>query len=449
LAAALLEHGIDGSGPAAVARQFLAGRTPKASGVQLGDPMRHVGETTVDAAIRLALGLERSFLPIQGPPGSGKTFTAAKVITALVAAGRTVGITANSHAVIGNLLKQVAEETSKQGVSLRAIQKITTGDDGVDDPAVQVTTRNEDVEAALMNGAANVAAGTSWLFSREGMTEKVHTLVIDEAGQLSLANVLAVAPAASNLILVGDPRQLAQPSKGTHPLGAGVSGLDHVLGVETTMPPHLGLFLDRSWRMHPEICEFISEQIYDSRLGSAAHCAVQHIDDGPVMGGTGLRWIPVEHDGNRTSSMEEADAVAHVFEALLGRMWTNHEEARAPLGIDDILVVAPYNAQVHLLTWRLPSGARVGTVDMFQGQQAPAVLVSLAASSAEDVPRGMEFLYSRNRLNVAVSRAKALCVIIGSPTLLAVSCRTVDQMRLANVLCRFVEMAEDSGVEPG
>lgn len=442
--AALLDHGIDGPGPAEAARQFLAGRAPRVHGVRRGDPLRVDGESTLDAATRLALGLECSFLPIQGPPGSGKTFTAAKAITALVAAGRTVGITANSHAVIGNLLKEVAEQTSEQGVGLRAIQKVSTAGEGVDHPSVQVTTSNGDVEAALLNGAADVVAGTAWLFAREGMTEMVDTLVIDEAGQLSLANVLAVAPAASNLILVGDPRQLAQPSKGTHPAGAEASGLDHVLGGEATLPNHLGLFLDRTWRMHPEICEFISEQVYDGRLESEAHCATQQVDDGAVVGGTGLRWIPVEHEGNRTSSAEEGKAVALAFEALLGRMWTDHTGARAPIGIDDILVVAPYNAQVHLLTECLPAGARVGTVDKFQGQQAPAVLVSLTASSAEDVPRGMEFLYSRNRINVAVSRAKALCVMVGSPTLLAVACRTVDQMKLANVLCRYVEMAERS-----
>ena len=441
LAAALLDHGIDGYGPAEVARQFLAGRAPRVNGVHLGDPLRLSDESTVDAAVRLALGLERSFLPIQGPPGSGKTFTAAKVITALVAEGRTVGITANSHAVITNLLKEVAKQTSEQGVGFRAIQKVSDPADGLSHPSVQVTKKNEDVENALMNGAVDVVAGTAWLFAREGMTETVDTLVIDEAGQLSLANVLAVALAASNLVLVGDPRQLAQPSKGTHPVGAEVSGLDHVLGGEATMPGHLGLFLDRSWRMHPKICEFISEQVYDGRLGSLTQCAVQQIDDGAVVGGSGLRWIAVEHEGNRTSSTEEGEAVALAYEALLGRPWTNHKGARAPIGIDDILVVAPYNAQVHLLTERLPSSARVGTVDKFQGQQAPAVLVSLSASSAEDVPRGMEFLYSRNRLNVAVSRAKALCVMIGSPTLLAVPCRTVGQMRLANVLCRYVEMA--------
>jgi superfamily I DNA and/or RNA helicase len=273
------------------------------------------------------------------------------------------------------------------------------------------------------------------------MAEGLDTLVVDEAGQLSLANVVAVAPAASNLILVGDPRQLAQPSKGTHPDGAGASALDHVLDGATTMPSHVGLFLDRTWRLHPDICTFISEQVYDGRLEAEAHCSNQRVADGALLGGTGLRWLPVQHEGNRTSSVEEAEAVGEVYRALLGRDWTDHDGEQHTIGRDEILVVAPYNAQVRQLADHLPDEARVGTVDKFQGQEAPVVIVSLAASSAEDVPRGMEFLYSRNRLNVAVSRAKALCVMVGSPSLLDVRCRSVEQMRLANVLCRYVEMA--------
>ena len=214
--------------------------------------------------------------------------------------------------------------------------------------------------------------------------------------------------------------------------------LRHCLAARTPA----GLFLDRSWRLHPEICAFISEQVYDGRLETEAHCASQRVDDGPLVGGSGLRWLGVEHEGNRTSAIEEADAIAQVFGQLVGRDWTDRDGLLRPLGLDDILVVAPYNAQVRLIAERLPSGARVGTVDKFQGQEAPVVIVSLTASSAADVPRGMEFLYSRNRLNVAVSRAKALCVMVASPSLLAVQCRTVAQMRLANVLCRYVELAE-------
>jgi uncharacterized protein len=296
------------------------------------------------------------------------------------------------------------------------------------------------VAAALAEGA-NLVAGTAWLFAREELEGGLDTLVVDEAGQLSLANVLAVASAADRLVLVGDPRQLAQPSKGTHPEGAEVSGLDHVLGDHATMPEGLGLFLDRTHRLHPDICRFISEQVYDGRLESEPHCKFQAIDDGPVVGGTGLRWLSVDHESNRTSSVEEAHAVAETLEALLDRGWTDGQGQRKTLGLDDVLVVAPYNAQVHLLAQHLPEGARVGTVDKFQGQEAAVVLVSMTASSAEDIPRGMEFLYSRNRINVAVSRAQALSIMIASPKLLEVHCRTVNQMRLANVLCRYLELA--------
>jgi uncharacterized protein len=275
------------------------------------------------------------------------------------------------------------------------------------------------------------------------MAERLHTLVVDEAGQLSLANVVAVAPSADNLVLVGDPQQLAQPSKGTHPLGAGASGLEHVLDGEITIPDDRGLFLDTTWRMHPDITAYISEQVYEDRLGADEQCGGQAVADGPIVAGSGLRWLPVDHAGNRTSSREEAIALDQVFRTLLGRSWTNEKGVVAPLGLDDLLVVAPYNAQVRELTERLPEGARVGTVDKFQGQEGAVVLVSLASSGAEEAPRGMEFLYSRNRLNVAVSRARALSVIVGSPALLTVKCHSLKQMRLANVLCRYVELAEE------
>jgi uncharacterized protein len=254
---------------------------------------------------------------------------------------------------------------------------------------------------------------------------------------------VAVAQAADNLTLVGDPQQLAQPSKGAHPEGAGVSGLDHVLDGHATIPPDRGLFLDQTRRMHPAICRFISELAYEDRLESIGECANQMVTNGGVLSGSGLRWVPVEHEGNRTSSEEEADVIAGLFRAVLNRPWVNAAGQTAWLTVHDLLVVAPYNAQVALLSEKLPAGANVGTVDKFQGKEAPIVFVSLAASSADDVPRGMEFLYSRNRLNVAVSRARALSVLVASPTLLRARCRSVEQLRLANGLCRYVELATE------
>lgn len=234
---------------------------------------------------------------------------------------------------------------------------------------------------------------------------------------------------------------MSQPSKGTHPPGVGTSGLEHLLAGNCTIAPDRGLFIDLTRRMNPAVCSFISEAFYDGRLHADASCDQQRIGAGGLVDGTGLRWLPVDHGGNRTSSVEEARALDLVYRSLLGREWINQHGERRTIGPEDLLVVAPYNAQVSLLASHLPEDALIGTVDMFQGKEGAVVLVSMAASTAEDVPRGMEFLYSRNRLNVAVSRARALVVLAASPSLLRVRCRSVEQMRLANGLCRYVEMA--------
>jgi uncharacterized protein len=266
---------------------------------------------------------------------------------------------------------------------------------------------------------------------------------VDEAGQQSLANTMAVANAAKNLVLVGDPQQLAQPSRGSHPPGAEASALSHMLGDHATIPADLGVFLDHTHRLHPDIAAFVSEVVYDDKLSSTGGAELQSIGgDGPLSG-AGLRWLPVEHTDDRVRSPDEAVAVDACYRSLLGRTVTERSGQRKILTADDILVVAPYNAQVALLSRTLPASAQVGTVDRFQGQEADVVLVSLTTSSAEEIPRGMEFLYSHHRLNVAVSRARALVVLVGSPRLLAVDCHTVEQMRLANGLCHYVEMATE------
>jgi len=439
LARWVVEHGVDGDGPYRAVRDLLLRRPPRlASGLRTG-PLCGPGEESAEAAVRLAGELDGGCLAIQGPPGSGKTRTAARIVVALVAAGKKVGLTAHSHAVIANLLEAVLEEADRQGVALRASQK---ADDGrhVRDP--RVTQRdNAGIEADLDTPDVQVLAGTSWLFTRPAFEGRLDHLVVDEAGQLSLANVVAVGTAARNLLLVGDPRQLAQPSKGTHPPGAERSGLAHLLGPHETMPEDLGLFLATTHRLHPDLCAFVSEVFYEGRLRSEAGCERQAVGGEGALAGSGLRWVPVAHAGNRTSSPEEAEAVDRSFRALLGRPWTDRSGTVRQLGVDDILVVAPYNAQVSLLAATLPDGARVGTVDKFQGQQAPVVIVSLAASSAENIARGMEFLYSRNRLNVAMSRAQALAAVVASPALLSARCRSVDQLRLVSGICRLVEMA--------
>jgi uncharacterized protein len=379
-------------------------------------------------------------LAVQGPPGAGKTWTGAALIVDAVRRGKRVGVTAQSHSAIGNLLAAIVERAEEEGQAVRILQK--AGEDkrcGID--GVACTDSNADVDEALERQQVDVVAGTAWLFARPELDGTLDVLVVDEAGQRSLADVLAVSASAVDLVLLGDPQQLAQVSKGSHPPGAERSALQHVLDGHATVPPDRGVFLDRSFRMHPDVCAFVSTIAYDGRLRAVPGRERQAVADGPLLAGSGLRWLPVDHEGNRHRSPEEAAAVADVVGALLGRTWVDADGQQSWLQLEDILVIAPYNAQVVELTEVLPAGARVGTVDRFQGQEAPVVLYSLTASSADGVPRGLDFLLSINRLNVAVSRARALAVLVGSPDLLRVEPRSVGQLRRVNALCRFVEDA--------
>ena len=430
------EHGIDAPGAHRAARDVLLARPPRLRAHSAGTSIAGGGESSLDAACRVVFDLDDGCLPVQGPPGAGKTFTGAHMIVKLLDAGRRVGITAYTHSAIGNLLDEVCKVAAEQDVEVRAIQRSDDEQRHAPD-AVEVTTSNDRVDAALAGGEVQLVAGTSWLWCREQMRDAVDVLVVDEAGQISLANVLAVSVAASNLVLLGDPQQLAQPSQAAHPEGAGVSALEHLLAGHETIPPERGLFLDATYRMHPAVCAFVSEIAYENRLHAAPGCESQADD-----AWAGLRFVPVTHEHNRVRSPEEAAAVAELVTGLVGRPWTDHLGDTEPLTLDKVIVVAPYNAHVAELHRALPRGTRVGTVDKFQGREGAVAIYSMASSSADDAPRGMTFLYDLHRFNVAVSRARAIGVVVCSPELLRVLCHTPEQMRLANALCRFAELAE-------
>jgi uncharacterized protein len=396
-----------------------------------------------DSPVQRALAVDGSVLAVQGPPGTGKTHLGAEMVEALLRAGKRVGITANSHKVITHLLNKACERARETGTRLRAIQRSDDDDAHSDDPFVQVASSSVEVAGALRTGRANVAAGTAWLWSRLEMTRAVDVLFVDEAGQMSLANVLASVPASNGLVLLGDPQQLDQPQKGAHPPGTSMSALGHVLGDRATMDAEHGIFLDQTWRMHPDVCAFISEVFYDERVRSKSDLGRMRLDAPGPLGGTGLRLVPVDHRGNRSESEEEGEVVERLVRALLdgAATWTSREGDTRPLRARDILVVAPYNAHVGLLRKRVPGGVPVGTVDKFQGQEAPVVIYSMATSSPEDAPRGMEFLYSGNRLNVAISRARCAAFLVASPALFDVRCRSERQMGLVNAFCRYLELA--------
>ena len=442
----IADHGLAGSGPYQAARDLLCLEPPRIDGVIEGAPLVRAGERAKDVALLLAPRLHNSYLAIQGPPGSGKTTIGAELIVGLVKHGNRVGITANSHKVIGNLLDKTMGEARRIGHVVHAIQKADERDRCASQD-VQCTNSSSTVEAALAAEDVEVVAGTPWLFARASFPAKLDYLVVDEAGQMALANVLAIAGAANNLILLGDPNQLRQPSHGIHPEGVDQSVLDHVIQERSTMPAAYGLFLETTYRLHPAVCAFISEAFYDGKLKPDDSTKGQSLAVSDGTGGLGLRYLPVEHSGNRTLSPEEVDRVNQAFRALVGLPWTDRDGNTRPLAVEDVLVVAPYNAQVRRLIETLPDGARVGTVDKFQGQEAPVVVYSMATSSVDDAPRGMDFLFSLNRLNVAASRAQGLVIHVASPELLKARCRTPDQMRLASALCRLVEIAADDPVQ--
>jgi uncharacterized protein len=429
-----------------LADRMLAGdATHVAHAVLRRDPIRFApGHGPADGRLvgghvevcRWAPHLDRSYLPIQGPPGTGKTFTAAHLIAEQVQRGKRVGVTAMSHAAIDNVMRATVAHFAAQGMELKAVRKAPRG------PVKGV--KYLDDNAGCARGDFDVLGGTAWLFTNKAMRENpVDVLIVDEAGQLGLADTLAASISATSVVLLGDPQQLPQVTTAVHPAGAGASALEHLLGEGVaTFPPDRGLLLEVTRRMHPDVCRFISDTMYEGRLTSDPSCAVQS-----TAAGTGLRWIPAEHAGRSTESPEEATLVHATVRRLLGTPWTDRHGHSRVIGRDDVIVVTAYNDQRRLITQLLDAdedtaGVQVGTVDKFQGREAVAVAFSMAASSADDLPRGVEFLFSRNRLNVAISRARCLAVMVCTERLLDTRAKNVEQMRLISALCSFVEQAE-------
>ena len=432
---------------------LLRRRAPRIMGHD-GGPLVGPTEDPVKRVCELAPRLVQSTLCIQGPPGTGKTYTAAAIIVELLRRGSRIGVTAQSHKVIMNAMRAVAKALERAGL---AADLYKVGDHEGDSLVEQGTVQevdNDEVPGVLDRGACLVG-GTAWLFSREELAGRFDYLFIDEAGQVSLANAVAVGLSTRNLILVGDQMQLSQVTQGHHPGATGLSCLEYMLHGQATVHQDLGVFLGSSRRMHPDVCRFVSDAVYDGRLGSIPeterHRVIRGAGTTLVPAETGIVWVPVEHDGCTQSSDEECDAIVAIVEELLARRVVDREGRERRMSPDDILIVAPFNLQVRSLLQRLDPRIRVGSVDKFQGQEAPVVIVSLCASTLEEAPRGASFLLSPNRLNVAVSRAEALAIVVGCPDLLNVRCRSVEEMRLVNLLCHLVQYAEERagrGVTP-
>jgi AAA domain len=407
---------------------------PRIQGLAPGTTVISDGAQIESHAIQAISRLDSSYLLVQGPPGSGKTYLSARAIVALLKARRRVAIAANSHKAVNRLLQEVVEVAARESVTVRGIKKCSEDEHECDAPGITNVHDN-----AAVTRDYNLVAGTAWLFARPEHDQAFSHLFIDEAGQVSLGNLVAMGVCAQNLVLVGDQMQLAQPIQGAHPGESGLSALEFLLKDYATIPPERGVFLEVTRRMHPNVCRFISEAVYEGRLRADPACADRQLalgsDPDSALKPAGISWVPVDHQECTQRCEEEGRRIAVLFENLLRQHWREAACRERAMTVEDILVVSPYNMQVNLLQGLLPSGARVGTVDKFQGQEAPVVIVSMTASSAEDIPRGMEFLYSRNRINVAVSRAKSLAIIVASPRLLEAPCSKLEQMSLVNTLC--------------
>lgn len=401
-----------------------------------GDVLPSADDDTIDAIVRGVLDLDHSYLAVQGPPGTGKTYTGSRVIAKLVNEhGFRVGVVAQSHAIIETLLERVVADGVPPGQVAKAPK------DKNSEPGYTVIPKTG-MAAFLAEraGEGTVVGGTAWDFSNTGRIERqgLDLLVIDEAGQFSLASTIAVAAGAKRLLLLGDPQQLPQVSQGAHPEPVNTSALGWVMDGDAVIRPEYGYFLDRSWRMHPAVAAQVSQLSYAGQLASASGTERRSIDRVEA----GVHIVPVRHRGNATQSREEADEVVRIVREMLGREFTDLDSVSRPLVESDFIVVAPYNAQKQLVIDALAAagfgGVPVGTVDNFQGKEAVVSITTLAASSGRDAPRGPEFLLLQNRLNVAISRAQVAAYLIHSPALLDDLPRTPEGVVRMSAFARLV-----------
>ncbi len=427
---------------------LLRRKAPRLSGRKRGAPVVDPGEDASDAVTRAVVDLDRSTLAVQGPPGSGKTTAGARAVAELLALGFRVGVTSNSHKAIEKLMEEAVLASTEPETIVAVKIKSTDDDDIVARGLARHASSIRTIGLDTPDGP-NLVGGTAWAFCHDAAIGAFDYLFVDEASQVSLANVVGMSRAAANIVLLGDPMQLPQPTQGSHPGDSGQSALGYLLGRHPTIPDTLGVFLPTSWRMHPDVCRVVSGAVYEGRL-HADLANTSRVVRVPAGGAThikveaGVVFVPCEHEGNAQASPEEVTRIAEVIHELVGRTLTSKvgasgQAARARrITHADILVVAPYNMQVRALRAALPADVRVGTVDKFQGQEAPIAIVSMCSSGGQDMPRGVEFLFSPNRLNVALSRAQSLAIVVGAPALARTRVGSVRGMGLVDFFCRVV-----------
>ena len=413
---------------------ILENKYPDILQIKSGEPIFDENKNLIDEAKNTVQNLNSSYLLVQGPPGAGKTFISAHMILSLIKAGKKVGVTSNSHKAINNLLRQVENLADFE---FKGFKKCSKKEDKLDGNFIV------DINKVGKEGydPYSLYAGTAWLFSDEALNQKLDYLFIDEAGQVSLANTLAMATSTKNIVLIGDQMQLSQPIKGIHPGIAGKSSLEYLLEGFDTIPPEKGIFLNETRRLNKNICDFISTSFYDSRLKPHPVTNERYIKlNLERIKEEGINYVPMSHENNSQKSNEEANYIKDILSKIIGKKCRDNNGAEERnIGLDDVLVVAPFNMQVNNLARLLPKNSKVGTIDKFQGQEAKIVFISMTASDPENIPRHKSFIFSRNRLNVAISRAECSAIILFNPNLLNTSCQKIEEMKLINNFCKLLQ----------
>lgn len=394
--------------------------------------------------IHAVKNLDNSYLTIQGPPGAGKSFTGKHIVAQLLQNGAKVGIASNSHKAINHLLLSCAQyATAKKIPGVFACTKET--ESALRENNVVVL---KNAELANFIEPACVVGTTAWGFARDDMQDQLDYLIVDEAGQVAVANLIAMSRAAKNMVLMGDQMQLGQPSQGTHPAESGLSILDYLLHDAATIRDDMGVFLGTTYRMHSAVNGFISRHIYENKLhahpdNDRRRIKVPEHYIGPLDKDAGIVFVPVAHEGNTQASDEEVARIKSLAGELLGREFCDIDGCLRPITWPDILFVAPYNHQVTKLKQALGEQAKVGSVDKFQGQEAPIVFLSFCASDAGESPRGLSFLLDRHRINVAISRAQCLAIVVANPAIGLTAVNNIEQLTLLNTFNALLYEAQN------
>jgi uncharacterized protein len=433
-------------------KSILNKEIPKIKGVKSGEKI--IQSNNFENEIpKIVSELDDSYIYIQGPPGTGKTRNAAHAIIKLLRDGKKVGVTGNSHKVIHNLLNRVVAFAKSEKFFFKGINKHSSKNE---DTAYKENAESKDHIAnhfitsvkdsklfesyyKLKDGV--LFSGTKYHFSHRINDDKLDYLFIDEAGQFTIADIVAIGLVAKNIVLIGDQNQLGHPTEGVHPGESCKSVLNFLLGDDETISEDRGIFLDTTYRLHSKINEFISHNFYEDKLICHKDNDLRSInlDGHKSIHSEGIFYIQADHEGCSQKSDEECDIVKNLIDQFIGRESINEKGKSHKIDVNDILIVSPYNAQTNYLASKLKKGARVGTIDKFQGQEASITITSMTSSDAECLPRNLDFIFDRNRLNVALSRSQLISIVIFNPRLLDTYPTSKEQLILLNNFCKILK----------